>query len=169
MYYELTAPQFAKVLNNLVSILGKAEAFATERKIQPEVLLQSRLFPDQFPLMRQIQIACDAAKLGVARLTGKTAPVNEDTEVTMADARARIQSTVQFLNSVNAADFADAENKSITNQWWNGKSLSGKDYFAQHLIPNFYFHITTAYAILRKNGVTIGKHDFLGELPFRSN
>lgn len=167
MHYEITCPQFAKTLMNLKTILGKAEAYATTKKIQPEVLLQSRLAADQFPLLRQIQIACDTAKLGVARLTTKTPPVNDDKEMTIADAKARIESTVQFLNSIKASDFAGCDDRMVTSPHWKGRTMLGKDFLAQHLLPNFYFHVTTAYSILRHNGVEIGKNDYLGELPFK--
>lgn len=167
MLYDLTVPQFIKMLHNLSACLDKAATFAESKKIDPEVLLNARLAPDQFALIRQIQIACDTAKLGVARLTGKEAPAFEDTEKTLAEAKARIEKTVAYLNTLTKADFAGAEDRQITQPRWAGKYMSGSDFALQHLIPNLYFHIATAYAILRHNGVDVGKKDYLGAMPFK--
>ena len=168
MLYQLTVPQFKKGLFNLSLLLEKAVQSADARKFSTEVLVNSRLAPDQFPFAKQVQIACDTAKLCVSRLTEKTAPVFEDNEKTFAELKTRIDQTVQFLNTLKEQDFAGAEAKKITTPRWEGKHLLGTEYVLQHAIPNFYFHITTAYAILRHNGVPIGKTDYLGELPFRS-
>lgn len=167
MLYDLTVPQFIKTLENLSHCLDKAAAFAEAKKFDPEVLLASRLAPDQFGLLRQIQIACDTAKLGVARLTGKDAPVHEDSEKTLADAKARIAKAIDALHAFTAADFAGAEERHVTQARWAGKYLTGKQFAVQHLIPNFYFHVTTAYAILRHNGVDLGKRDYLGAMPYQ--
>ncbi len=167
MYYELTVPQFIKTLKVLSNLLEKGAQYADLKKFDMEVLLTACLVPDQFNLTRQVQIACDTAKFGVARLTGKEAPSHPDTEKTLPELKARIESTIKFLETIKEGDFAGAEERIISNPYWNGKTLLGKDYFIQHLIPNFYFHVVTAYSILRHNGVDIGKMDYLGNLPFR--
>lgn len=169
MYYDLTIVQFTKMLGNLSAILNKAAAHAEAKKFDVTVLLNSRLAPDQFNFIRQIQIACDTAKLGVARLTGKTdtVPVHADTETTLAELQQRIKSVQDYLAGFSAADFAGSETIKVTNPRWEGKHLLGYDFLMQHVIPNFYFHITTAYAILRHNGVDIGKKDYLGSMPYK--
>lgn len=167
MQYQLTAPQYKKVLFNLNMILDKAAKFAESKKIEPEVLLQSRLAPDQFNLIRQVQIACDTAKLSCSRLTGLDAPTHEDNEKTLPELKARIESVIQYLNKFKEADFKEAATRKITQPRWEGKYLYGDEYLVQHALPNFYFHITTAYAILRHNGVEIGKKDYLGEMPYK--
>lgn len=167
MLYELTITQFTRMLKNLNQCLDKAAAFADAKKIDSEVLLSSRLAPDQFNLMRQIQIACDTAKVGAARLTGKEPPSHPDDERTLADAKARIEKVVSYLQTFSAKDFAEAEERHISQPRWGGKYLTGKEFALMHLTPNLYFHITTAYAILRHNGVDVGKKDYLGVMPFR--
>ena len=166
MFFEISVIQFKKVLNNLSTCLEKAEAFAETKKFETTVLAESRLAPDQFNFIRQVQIACDTAKLGVSRLTGKEAPTHPDNEKTFAELKARIKSTVAYLDTVTAKDFAESGSKKITHQRWEGY-LTGEDFAIQHMIPNFYFHVTTAYAILRHNGVDLGKKDYLGALPFK--
>lgn len=167
MYYEMTVPQYSKMLKNLAHILGKGMQWAETKKFDPEVLCNSRLAPDQFNLIRQVQIACDTAKLSCARLTGKEAPTHDDSEKTMADLLARIQSVIGYLGTFAAQDFLGVEERKITQPRWEGKYLMGPEYLLQHALPNFYFHITTTYAILRHNGVDVGKKDYLGELPFK--
>ena len=167
MYYEMTVPQFTKMLRNLDGLLLKGLAYAETKKFEMEVLLQTRLAPDQFNMIRQIQIACDTAKLGVSRLTGKDAPAHDDKETTLPQLRTRIQETIAYLNSITPKDFDGAAERKVTTPRWEGKYLNGHEYLAQHMIPNFYFHITTAYAILRNNGVDVGKKDFLGEMPYK--
>jgi hypothetical protein len=168
MFYELTVVQFTKMLQNLDGILEKASAYADSKKFDFEVLLQSRLAPDQFPLLRQIQIACDTAKLGVSRLTGKEAPFHDDKEKTLPEIRKRIQEVASYLESVSPKDFQGAEERKISQPRWEGKYLTGHEFLIQHAIPNFYFHLTTAYSILRNNGVDVGKKSYLGEMPFKS-
>ena len=167
MLYELTIPTFTKMLRNLSSIMNKGETFAVSKKIEMSVLLNSRLAPDQFHLTRQIQIACDTAKLCASRLTGKPAPIHEDSETTWPQLKARIDDVVSYLNSFSPQDFEGAQSKQITQPRWEGKWLSGQEFALQHAIPNLHFHITTAYSILRHNGVDVGKKDFLGEMPFK--
>jgi uncharacterized protein len=168
MIYKLTIPRFIKALNNLDACLDKGAAFAEIKKIDTEVLLHSRLAPDQFPLLRQIQIACDTAKLAAARLTGKTAPSHPDSEKTWSECKTRIHDTIEYLKTFSEQDFVGAESREISNKYWDGKQMRGEDYVFHHVIPNLYFHVTTAYSILRHNGVDIGKQDYIGALPFIS-
>lgn len=170
MFYELTVVQFSKALSNLNALLDKGAAYAEVKKFDVAVLLNSRLAPDQFNLIRQVQIACDTAKLGVARLTGKveSAPVHADTETTLAELKARIQSVQDYLAGVKPEDFAGTAERQISQPRWEGKYLTGTEFAIQHAIPNIYFHITTAYAILRHNGVDVGKKDYLGSMPYKS-
>lgn len=165
--FQFCTKQQVRGLRNLQGILKKGAEFADHKKINLEVLLQARLAPDQFPLMRQIQIACDTAKFNAARLTGTTAPSHPDEEKTLSDAMARIESVIQFLTGLKEADFSGAAQRKITTQRWEAKWMKGDDYFHQHATPNFYFHFTTAYAILRHNGVEVGKAAFLGDLSFQ--
>lgn len=169
MIYPIVISQFSKMLGNLVSILDKAAAHAETKKFDMEVLLQARLSPDQFNLIRQIQVASDTAKLAAARLADKEqdAPTHADTETTVVEIKARLQSVIDYLQAYKAADFDGAAQRRITQPRWKGKSLSGEEFLVQHAVPNLYFHVTTAYAILRHNGVELGKMDFLGELPFK--
>lgn len=170
MLYELTVVQFSKMLKNLSDILDKGEAQANAKKFDTSVLLNSRLAPDQFPLTRQIQIACDTAKIGVARLIGTvdTVPVHADTETTLPELKARIESVLAYLATINPSDFDGAVERHVSQPRWEGKYLTGFEFAIQHAIPNLYFHITTAYAILRHNGVDVGKKDYLGEMPYKS-
>jgi len=170
MLHDLTVVQFCKMLGNLGAILDKGAAFAEAKKIDVEVLLNSRLAPDQFNLIRQVQIACDTAKLGVARLAGKAdeAPKHDDHETTLAELQERIKSVVGYLKDVTPEDLASAPTRRISQPRWEGKYLTGEEFATQHAIPNLYFHVTTAYAILRHNGVDVGKKDYLGALPYKS-
>ncbi len=167
MLYEMTIPQFTKTLRNLDVILGKGQALADSKKFDMGVLLQSRLAPDQFPLLKQIQITCDTVKLGVSRMTGKEAPTHDDKETTLAELRKRIQEVVSYLGTFTESDFAKANETKVTTPRWEGKWMYGHEFAMNHVIPNLYFHVTTAYSILRHNGVEIGKKDFLGEMPYK--
>lgn len=167
MLFDVTVPAFIKALTNLNLILDKGQELATAKKFDMEVLLNSRLAPDMFPLSRQIQIACDTAKLCASRLSGKAAPVNEDTEKTLPEFKARIEQTISYLRDFSAKDFEGAETKHITQPRWEGKYLTGKEYALEHALPNIYFHVMAAYAILRHNGVEIGKKNYLGEMPYK--
>ena len=168
LFYRLIVPQFSKMLGNLLHLLDAGAKYAEEKKFDVEVLLRSRLAPDQFDLTRQIQIACDTAKLCAARLTGKEseAPKHPDTETTLPELKARIESVIGYLAGFSVTDFADAADRRITQPRWNGKSLSGEEFLIQHATPNVYFHVTTAYSILRHNGVGVGKRMYLGALPY---
>jgi hypothetical protein len=168
MYYEMTVVQFSKMLSNLSRCLDKAGAYAEAKKFDSSVLLQTRLAPDQFNLVRQVQIACDNAKNGVARLTGREAPKFEDNEQAIPELKARIEKVIGFLGGITAQDFAGTDERRISLPYWGGKHLLGKEYFQQYLIPNFYFHVNAAYSILRNNGVDVGKSDYMGELPLKA-
>jgi hypothetical protein len=159
--------QYGKMLSNLDQWLGKAEAHAKAKKFEIDVLAAGRLAPDAFALTQQVQSACDQAKFAAAYLTGKKAPPHPDTEKTVAELRARIKSAAAFVASVEAKDFAGSEERKVAPPWMQGKWFRGDDYVTQVSIPNFYFHVTMAYAILRHNGVEVGKMDFIGDLPAR--
>jgi hypothetical protein len=167
MLYDIAITQFTKTLQNLDQCLDKAAAFSEAKKIDAKVLLDARLAPDQFALLRQVQIACDTAKTGAAKLTGKEAPAHADEEKTLADAKARIAKVLAYLATFSAKDFAGAEQRHVSQPRWAGKYLTGQEFALQHMIPNFFFHCTTAYAILRHNGVELGKKDYLGAMPFK--
>lgn len=167
MLYDITMPQFIKMFKNLTHILDKTAAYAEAKKFDVDILLHSRLAPDQFDFIKQVQIMCDTAKLCASRLSGKDAPVHADDEKTLPELRTRIDSVVSYLKTLDRPDFAEASTKRITQPRWEGKSLSGEEYVLNHALPNFYFHMTTAYAILRHNGIDIGKKDFLGPMPYQ--
>ena len=167
MLYDITVPQFIKMLKNLNVILDKGAQFAESKKIDVEVLLNSRLAADQFNLIRQVQIACDGAKIGAARLAGKEAPVHEDKEKTLPELKARIDDVINYLGTFSPSDFEGAHERKISQPRWEGKYLTGVEYAIQHALPNIYFHITTAYSILRHSGVEVGKKDYLGEMPYK--
>lgn len=169
MLYDMTVTQFAKMLKNLDAILIKASTFAESKKVDMSVLLNSRLAPDQFNLIKQVQIACDAAKICVAKLTGKDAPVHDDKESSLPELQKRIAETIAFITSASEQDFAKASETKVTTPRWDGKYLMGHEYAVQHSIPNLYFHVSVAYEILRHNGVDIGKKDYLGALPFKKD
>jgi hypothetical protein len=164
--YDATVPVFSKLLLNIDRWLDKAVAFAGEKKFDPETLLQARLAPDQYPLVGQIQAACDQAKYTVAKLTGKEAPSHPDTEKTLEEIRARIRTALAYLETFKPADFVGAIDRPCSHSWMAGKKLRGGDYLDHLALPNFHFHLAHAYAILRHNGVPLGKGDFLGSLPF---
>jgi len=161
--YQASVPVFVHALNNLASILEKAAAHAEAKKIDPAVLVSARLFPDMFPLVRQVQIASDSAKGGAARLAGAEPPAYEDSEKTFPELVARVKKTVAYLETLTPAQIDGSEDKTITWQTrTSSKSMQGLPYLNSHLVPNLYFHVTTAYNILRHNGVELGKKDFLG-------
>jgi uncharacterized protein len=163
--YQISVPLFIKTLGNLSAILDKGVAFSEARKVDPSVLLGYRLAPDMLNLTRQVQIASDHARRASCRLAGIEPPVYEDNETTFAELKARIEKTVTFLNTLKPAQFDGAESREITLKiGGNNKTLSGQTYFLHNALPNFFFHTTTAYAILRHCGVEIGKMDFIGQL-----
>ena len=163
MYYE-TIRQMKKQLGQIDKWLDAAVAAATEKSFDANLFLGFRLSPDQFAFARQIQITCDTAKLGASRLTGKAAPAQPDTEQTIDELRARVKGTIAYLDGFSAKDFESAATATVTQPRWEGKTMTGADYFLEHVLPNFYFHLTTSYAILRHNGVAVGKRDYLGAL-----
>ena len=161
--YGITVPVFTRMLTNLLVLLDKAEANATERKFDTEVLVNARLAPDMYPLKAQIMIATDHVKGSVSRLAGKPVPSWPDTETTFAELRARVQKALDLLATVTAADLEGSEDLDVTLKM-GGKDvvINGLDYVQQRALPNFYFHVTTAYNILRHNGVPLSKRDFIG-------
>lgn len=163
MYAQIT--QFTKMLHNLSLLLDKAQKHAEKNKFKSEILLNSRLSQDMLPLTSQVQMACDMVKLVTSVLTGKQAPFFEDTEKTIPELKARIEKTIDYATSMKQSDFLGWEERIVAPPGWAGAFI-GKDYFYQHGIPNFYFHMVTAYAILRHKGVEIGKMDYIGPLPF---
>ena len=161
--YQASAPRFANMLKNLSAILEKAQAHAEAKKIDPDVLLESRLYPDMLPLVRQVQIASDNAKGAVARLAGVEVPKYEDTEETIADLRARLARPVDFVESIKPAQIDGSEANDIHLKLGPREvTWKGMQYLLGFALPNFYFHVVTAYDILRHNGVEVGKRDFIG-------
>lgn len=172
--YSVTIPPMIKTLSALSKLLDKVDAHADSKQLewhpagmQAEALLQSRLISDQFPFVRQVQVACDNAKGCAARLAEIEIPKYEDNEKTIADLKARIDKTIAFMQSVKPEQIAGKEGVSVSLPYWGGKSLDGFTYVTEYLIPNFYFHVATAYSIMRANGVQIGKDDFIGGLPLK--
>jgi uncharacterized protein len=163
--YQASAPRFVHTLRNLSAILDKAEAYAEAKKLDPAVPGSLRLIADMFPLARQVQIACDTAKGAVARLAGVEIPKHEDTEKTIPELKARIAKTLDFIESVGAARIDGSEEREVVLKMrGQDVKLAGLHYLLAQAWPNFYFHVTTAYNILRANGVELGKRDFIGNL-----
>lgn len=162
--HQASVPVFKQMLNSLSNVLAKAEAHATAKQIEPAVFLQARLYPDMFSLVRQVQIAADFAKGVSARLAGVEVPSYDDNEQSFADLKSRISRTLQFIDSLDPAKFTNAAGAEIVLRPGTPKEkkFSGADYLFSYGIPQFFFHVTTAYAILRHNGVEIGKGDFMG-------
>ncbi|HWM85430.1 MAG TPA: DUF1993 domain-containing protein [Kofleriaceae bacterium] len=152
---------FSKYLRSIERWIEKAQASAKERKFEGDVLLHARLAPDQFTFARQVQVACDAAKFAVAKLSGSEPPSHPDTEKTLDELKARIRTCLAYLETFGAERFAGSEDRQCSHPWMQGKWLRGADYVVQYAVPNFLFHVTTAYAILRHNGVPLGKTDYL--------
>ena len=163
MYYQIMS-QCTQALKNLETCLGKAEQHAAAKKFDVGVLLASRLAPDMKDFIYQLQSACDYVKAGAAWLSGQTPPKHEDNEQTIDELRARIRKTVAFAESVKEAQYAGASERKVKLSWAPGKIIGGEDYLLQMTIPNTFFHIAMAYAILRHNGVDVGKMDFLGPI-----
>ena len=161
--YALSAPVFVRMLGNLGTVLDKGAAYTAARKIDPAVLVNARLYPDMLPLAAQVRIAADFAKAAVARLTGNEPPKYEDNETSFEDLKARVAKTVAYVETFKPEQFADAATRTVTMKMrGEDKSFDGTTYLANIVLPNFYFHITTAYDILRHNGVELGKRDFIG-------
>ena len=161
--YDMLVPTAKRMLGSLSAILDKAAEFAEHKKIEPDVLLNGRLAPDMFALTKQVQIACDLAVRGVMRLSGGEIPTFEDNETSIEQLKARIARALTVINSANAAQFNGSEDRDITLKMRSGEmQFKGLDFLRDFVLPNLYFHVTTAYAILRHNGVELGKADFLG-------
>lgn len=167
MYFEMFQ-QMKKMLGQFDVWFEHAEAHAKAKSFDANVYLGLRLAPDQFAFARQVQVACDTAKLGAARLTGREAPKHEDNEGNLGELRARVHSTIAYLDTFSAKDFEGTSTRLITQPRWEGKTMTGQAFFLQHMVPNFFFHMSQAYAILRHNGVPLGKRDYLGALDMRA-
>lgn len=165
MYYAVVKQCVAN-LECVERWLDKAEQFASDKKFDVAVLLNGRLAPDQKPFIYQVQSACDYVKGAAGWLSGQTPPRHPDTETTIAELRERIRKTVEFARSVPESRYAGAADRKMTFSWAPGKQLAGADYLLQMTIPNVYFHLTTAYSVLRHNGIDVGKMDFLGAVNF---
>ena len=160
--YQTSVPRLANMLKNLSAILDKAQAHVEARKIDPAVLINSRLYPDMLPMKSQVQIACDTAKGVVARLAGVEVPKHDDTEQTFAELKARIAKTLDFIQTIKPAQIDGSEEKNIHLKLGQREvDYKGMQYLLGHALPNFYFHVTTAYDILRHNGVELAKRDYL--------
>jgi uncharacterized protein len=161
--YVASVPVYARMLANLSNLLAKAADTIAARKFNPDALLQARLYPDMFNLTRQVQVACDAAKFGSARLAGVEAPKHEDNETSILQLQDRIAATIGFIQGIPREKFDGAEQREITIPMRDrALTMQGMPYLLHFALPNFYFHLTTAYALLRHNGVEVGKRDFLG-------
>jgi uncharacterized protein len=163
MLYDASVPVLVNFLKGLQAILKKAEAHCAARKIDPEALLRARLFPDMFPMTRQVQLVTDFAKGMGARLAGVAVPSFADTEQTFEELQARLAKTLDFLGTLKPEQFADAATRTITIKvGGHDMNFPGGEYLMGYALPNFYFHLATAYNILRHNGVELGKKDFMG-------
>ncbi|MDR3438386.1 DUF1993 domain-containing protein [Telmatospirillum sp.] len=161
--YQASVPVFLRGLANLSAILDKAAVYAEARKIDPAVLINARLAPDMFPLSRQVQIVSDVVKGGMARLAGVAIPAFADTETTFSELKDRIAKTRDFISGLKAAQIDGTEDKNIVHPMHSGDlCLPGQAYLLSFVLPNFFFHVTTAYGILRHNGLDVGKKDYLG-------
>lgn len=172
--YQSTVPLFSIMLDNLSQILERSEKYAAEKmtadqKSSEEFLLGYRLYPDMFPLIRQIQMTCDNAKGATARLAGVEVPKFEDNEKTFAELKARVQKTKEFISSVSEEQFEGADTRKIELPYFPGKHLLGAEYAKRYAVPNFLFHLVTTYSILRHNGLDIGKDAYIGQLNWINN
>lgn len=165
--YQFTLPIFTKSLKALDQLIAKIETQLADKNIEESVLMEARLAPDMFPFKKQVQVVCDNAKGAAARLAGTEIPSHPDTEATLEELRARIAKTLNFLATIDESSFADAADRQTTLPYFPGKYMTGFDYAREYALPNFFFHLTTAYAILRKEGFEIGKADYMGGLPLK--
>jgi hypothetical protein len=166
MYLELFG-QMKKQLGQLRTWLDLAGKHAEAKKFDPNLFLTFRLAPDQFAFARQVQISCDTAKNAVKFLTGKDVPAYEDKEATLAELATRVTNTIAILDGLTAKDVEGAATRSVSQPRWEGKWMPGHTYFLEHVVPNFYFHVAHTYALLRHNGVELGKKDYLGPIERR--
>lgn len=163
--YEVSIPVFTLSLSNLSAILDKAESHGEAKKVDPKVIPQARLIVDMLPLSAQIQIACDTAKGAAARLAGVEVPKHEDTEATLPELKARVAKTLDFIKTIKPQQLQGAETREIVLQFpQTTLKFTGINFLTNFALPNFFFHVTMAYALLRKNGVELGKRDFLGPI-----
>jgi hypothetical protein len=163
--YDVSIPIFTLSLTNLSAILDKAASHEQSKKVDPKVIPQVRLIVDMLPLSAQIQIACDTAKGAAARLAGVEVPKHEDTEATLAELKARVVKTLDFIKTIKPEQLQGAETREIVLKFpQTTLKFTGINYLTNFVLPNFFFHVTTAYALLRKNGVDLGKRDFLGPI-----
>jgi len=165
--YDIIQLQFTQNLNALKHCLLKAQGHAEANKFDAQCFLDTKLAPDMFPFKKQIQMISDNAKGAVSRLSGKEAPVFEDNEKSFAELVTRLDKTIEYVSSFKAEDFKNFDSQKAVFPWYPGKYLNGHDYLVSFAIPNFYFHLTTAYNLLRNSGVQIGKRDFLGDLAWK--
>lgn len=165
--FAYTVPVFTKSLGGLKTVLQKAEAFAQEKGIDEATFLGDQLAPDMFPLVKQVQVACDNAKGAAARLAGIEIPKYDDNEKSFAELYARIDNTLAFLGTISESAFAEAHDRKIVLPYFPDKYMTGFDYAREYVLPNFFFHVVAAYAIIRKNGVPIGKADYANNPTFR--
>ncbi|MGZ3424509.1 MAG: DUF1993 domain-containing protein [Polyangiales bacterium] len=166
-FYYSNVKQLAKMLGNVDSWLDKAEAFAKAKNFDVNVLLQARLAPDQYPLVRQLQAVCDGPKFLAARLAGKEPPKHPDTETTLAELRTRLRAVREYLEGFKASDFEGSDARVIALPFMPGKGMAAADYVTQMALPNVYFHLGHSYAILRHNGVDLGKMDYIGAIDLK--
>jgi hypothetical protein len=166
--YDATIPVFLKMLGNVERWLDKGVAHATAKKFDPELYLHERVAPDQYNFTRHVTAACDQMKFTAAKMTGKTPPSNPDTETTLAELRARIRTTAQYLETFTRADFEGCENNACSHTWMQGQQMRAGDYLDHFALPNLYFHLTTVYQLLRHRGVELGKTDYIGSLPWKA-
>ena len=163
--YDVSIPVFALHLNNLATLLDKAASHSQSKKVDPKVLPATRLIADMLPLSSQVQIACDTAKGAAARLAGVEIPKHPDTEATLEELKARVTKTLDFVKAIKPAQLEGAETREVVLQFPSTTlKFNGLNYLTNFVLPNFFFHVTTTYALLRQNGVDIGKRDFLGPI-----
>jgi len=167
MSLHLLVLEMKKLLRGVDGWLDKTVAHAAAKKFDPNLLLQTRLAPDMFPLVRQIQTACDSAKYAAARAAAKEPPSHPDTEQTIDDLRKRIANVVAYLDGFSASDFDGADDRVVALPRWEGKSMTATHYVTEHAMPNFFFHLSMTYALLRHNGIDLGKRDYLGAMTWR--
>jgi hypothetical protein len=165
--FDATVPVFTKALGGVERWLDTALKHAESKNFDVQRLLDAWLAPDQYNFTRQIQSACDYAKFGTSKLAGKEPPARPDTETTVTDLRARLKTEIEYLGTFTRADFIGGEDRACAHAWMNGKWLRGGDYLDHVVLPNFHFHLTSAYAIFRHSGVELGKMDYLGALPYQ--
>jgi len=164
---DIVLNQFSRSLIALKEILREAEAHARARDFNPDLFLQLKLSPDMFPLVKQVQITCDIAKASAARLSGSEIPSHPDTESSLEELLSRIDKTLNYLSRFKENDFSNYTKQTVSFKWNPGLQLNGDDYLVSYAIPNFYFHLTTTYALLRMHGVNLGKADYLGKLNWQ--